>query len=99
MVPLEVYTGQVAGRQQRLILKREESSKKTALKNHSQEGMTFREDGPEEEDFGMDQGGVREERGERISSRNKVNGSGDIDASGRRSMTRLGLGLRLECTY
>jgi hypothetical protein len=30
MVPLEVYTGQVAGRQQRLLLKKEESIRKVA---------------------------------------------------------------------
>eukprot|EP00596_Hydrurales_sp_CCMP1899_P000225 CAMPEP_0119036792 /NCGR_PEP_ID=MMETSP1177-20130426/4743_1 /TAXON_ID=2985 /ORGANISM="Ochromonas sp, Strain CCMP1899" /LENGTH=1022 /DNA_ID=CAMNT_0006997161 /DNA_START=227 /DNA_END=3295 /DNA_ORIENTATION=- len=69
MVPLEVYTGQVAGRQQRLLLKKEESIRKvaanTAPKEYSPMSASNMDDDMDEE--------LMSGRSGEIPTRNKVN--------------------------
>lgn len=77
MVPLEVYTGQVAGRQQRLLLKKEESTRKVALNGSphpTQYAPASRSDSNDyDEDVGEDEGMGGATGGGVILTRNKVN--------------------------
>jgi hypothetical protein len=70
-----VYTGQAAGRQQRLLLKKGEANRKFALSAHSVASTQNELDFSEEEITGT---GID---GEQIISRNKVNG--DAGSKGR----------------
>jgi hypothetical protein len=70
-----VYTGQAAGRQQRLLLKKGEANRKFALSAHSVTSTQNELDFSEEEITGT---GID---GEQIISRNKVNG--DAGSKGR----------------
>ena len=66
-----MYTGQVAGRQQRLLLKKEESSRKFALSAHStssSSSQTLDLDIPEEYMSDMDR-----EMEEKIATKNNLN--------------------------
>ena len=64
-----MYTGQVAGRQQRLLLKKEESSRKFALSAHpsSSSSQTLNLDIPDDDNNNSDS-----EMDEKVATRNRV---------------------------
>ena len=73
-----MYTGQAAGRQQRLLLKKGEANRKFALSAHSVTSTQNELEFSEEEITGTGNAGID---GEQIISRNKVNG--DAGSKGR----------------